>query len=289
VRSLGVLGAALVCSCGTEVRLEDVVGNMAKADRLIAAMRTDLYRSVEAEKNAVLAITDEESRTCAQQAVDAAAAVDLARVELAHLIEAGGRTQEVKLLGEFDQYWGEFRKVDQELLALAVQNTNLKAGALSFGQGREAVGRLEESLSSLIERQPVTPKGLRAAQLAAAALAAGLGIHALEAPHIIEAGDGAMDSLEAAMNRRADRAKAAFGELASLVRADDRVLLGQAQEAFTDLLKVNAQVLRLSRQNTNVKSMALSLGAKRKVTALCGEALDALQMEVSQRRFRATR
>jgi len=74
-----MLAAVLMYSYRTDIRLEDVLGNMAKKNEIISQMKTDLLRSVEAEKNAVLADTDEDSRVFAKQALDAAAAVDRER------------------------------------------------------------------------------------------------------------------------------------------------------------------------------------------------------------------
>jgi hypothetical protein len=50
-----------------------------------------------------------------------------------------------------------------------------------------------------------------------------------------------------------------------------------------------AQVIDLSRQNTDIKSIELSLGRKRKISAQCGEILDSLEEAVKAREFKATR
>jgi hypothetical protein len=73
------------------------------------------------------------------------------------------------------------------------------------------------------------------------------------------------------------------------VKDDGRVRLREAKAAFDDFLKIHAEVIMLSRQNSNVKSMELSLGAKRKITAQCQDTLNALQNAVGSRSFRATR
>jgi hypothetical protein len=52
---------------------------------------------------------------------------------------------------------------------------------------------------------------------------------------------------------------------------------------------VTAEVIKLSRQNSNIKSLELSLGKKRKLTAQCDEILAALQETVQRRTFKATR
>jgi len=54
-------------------------------------------------------------------------------------------------------------------------------------------------------------------------------------------------------------------------------------------MAVTAEVIRLSRENTNVKSFELSLGRKRKIAAQCDEILISLQEAVRSREFKATR
>jgi hypothetical protein len=46
---------------------------------------------------------------------------------------------------------------------------------------------------------------------------------------------------------------------------------------------LNAQILALSRRNTNVRSLALSLDEKRKLTGPCEQTLRALQTALERR------
>src|SRR5262249_56699356 len=52
---------------------------------------------------------------------------------------------------------------------------------------------------------------------------------------------------------------------------------------------VNTQLIGLSRRNSNVRSLALSLGKKRVLTARCEERLHAIQDALSKRTFAGTR
>ena len=63
-----------------------------------------------------------------------------------------------------------------------------------------------------------------------------------------------------------------------------------AWASYKDFQKINAAIVDLSRQNSNVRSFALSLGQKRKTTAQCQDVLAALQETVQQRMgYTATR
>ena len=100
---------------------------------LVGRMQLDLASASEAEKSAVLAITDQDSQTFADQARAASAKVEQERRELGELLTAGGTQGEKDLLAQFTEAFAEFQRIDNELLALAVKNTNLKAYSLAFG------------------------------------------------------------------------------------------------------------------------------------------------------------
>lgn len=266
-----------------------VYGETVEKNEVISQMETDLLKSVEAEKNAVLADTDEESRDFAQQAISAQDAVTANSRKLARLVEDGRIAREQKLLKEFGACWSEFRKVDQQLLDFAVQNTNLKAARLSFTKAREALNRFEVNLAEVLHRESASPNGFQIADHAYTALSAAFDIYALEAPHIIETSDAVMDKFESAMALSASKTKAALEALGGKVGPQGRIYLQQAQNAFSDFLAINSEIVMLSRRNTNIRSMELSLGVKRKITADCLEFLAALQQEIRDRTFRATR
>jgi hypothetical protein len=66
--------------------------------------------------------------------------------------------------------------------------------------------------------------------------------------------------------------------------------LEAAWASYKDLQNINAEIVDLSRQNSNVRSYALSLGQKRKTTAQCQDVLAALQETVQQSiRYKATK
>ena len=54
-------------------------------------------------------------------------------------------------------------------------------------------------------------------------------------------------------------------------------------------MSVNAQITVLSRRNTNVRSLALSLNQKGKATGACEESLRALRGALAGRGFAGTR
>ena len=77
--------------------------------------------------------------------------------------------------------------------------------------------------------------------------------------------------------------------LSGLVGLGSRAQLTAASSALDRFVGFNAQLIALSRRNTNVRSLALSLGQKRMLTATCEDSLRALQDALGTRGFSATR
>ena len=95
--------------------------------------------------------------------------------------------------------------------------------------------------------------------------------------------------LERRMSEHEADVRVALRELDQLGGSAARAALASAAEAFERFLGLHAQVVELSRRNTNVRSLALSLGRKRKLTAACDESLAAVETALAARGFRATR
>ncbi len=94
--------------------------------------------------------TDEESQLFADQSLAASVAVGQDQKQLNSLIDAAPMQDERNLAIEFNNCWTEFRKLDQVILELAVQNTNLKAASLSREKGSEAMRRFEHALEGVM-------------------------------------------------------------------------------------------------------------------------------------------
>ena len=248
--------------------------------QLVQAMSRDLLVSAEAEKSAVMAETDEASEAFAAQSRQASHHVEQARREIEPLL--AGKRQEEQLFQEFSQCWEALQAIDHEVLSLAVQNTNLKAFRLSFGPATAAVRRMEDALTHLIEVGASSPDAAPLTRLAATAVTGALNICVLHAPHIVESTVTRMDEMEASMKSHDAQVTTALQSLRALVDASGQPWLEAAWAAYKDLQEINADIVELSRQNSNVRSFALSLGQKRKMTVQCQDVLTALQETIRQ-------
>ena len=258
-------------------------------EHLVAAMLVNLQASSEAEKSAVMAETDEASQSYANEAQQKAAAVEAARSELSDLIAGKGPADEEQLLSEFNTAWTAYQELDREILALAVENTNLKAVKLSMGPAAEALERFDAALQQIAAAAGSSSGGAEASKTAFQAVVAAHKIHTLQGPHIAESSDEVMDRIEGDMTALDQQVAAALETLAKLPGAEQQTELEQAQAAYQEFQKVQTQILELSRRNSNVRSLTLSLGKKRLATASCTETLTALQKLIRSVKSPATR
>jgi len=266
-RTVAALVFVALAACNSEPSL---VRQTRKA-QLVIAIRQTLLESVEAEKSAVLATTDEESIARAQDAQRSTAEINRLRSELGPLIAADARPEEVDKLAAFDAGWTELEAVDQRLLALAVANTNLKATQLSAREGGNALNRFVDVLVDM-QRTTNEPDALRT--LSQASVAA-LRVQPLLLVHIPMADAADMTRVEQQIHELSDEVDRNL----ATIRRDAQpspAQIEQASQAWADFQRVAADVLRLSRENTNVISFDVSIHEKHDKTKQCVSALSAL-------------
>jgi hypothetical protein len=254
-----------------------------KGTRLEVAeqMRRDLFSAAEAEKSAVMAVTDYDSNVYADQARASTRKVSEGWSTLVTLLNATGTQRERDLLSQFATAFAEFQKLDATILDLAVKNTNLKASALDYGPAAEALKDVDASLRHLID-DAARGKGNNMTKVIVAAAEANSGamrIGLLLPPHIAEESDAKMDALEASMSKDDQVVRQGLSALATLLPANDDVK--RATASYQRFSETRKKILTLSRENTNVRSLALSLKEKRNATAVCQDVLAALEREIA--------
>ena len=245
----------------------------------VERMRYSLAAASEEEKSAVLAVTDQDSQAFADQARAAAAEVERLRKTLGELLAVDASQKEKDLLAGFSESFTGLQRIDHDLLALAVKNSNIKAFALAFGPAAEAANEMDAALSRFLAEHATLPQKMLL--LAAGAQAAALRLETRLAPHIAEQSDPKMDEMEALMAKDDREVRAAFDGLAAQpdLRADPD--LATARASYARFGELRTKILALSRENTNVRSLAISLDQKRKAMAMCQDALLALQREIA--------
>ena len=284
VRRTGVLLAGLVvlalasAACAGS---QPVLLQLMEARRLASDLRTTFTKANEASNRAGLADTDDVSAAAAKEAADATAAAAAALKELEAKVQALGYDAEGQILQRLRPRFEEFQKLDAEILSLAVENTNLKAQRLSFGAARE----LGEQIGRELEVSAAGGPAEFAAQ-AHAVRADVFELLFLQARHNAEAEDAAMTALEQHAATLAGDARQRFARMQG---KGNQAALDAALSLFTRFMATHDEVIALSRRNTNVRSLALTLGRKRVVAADCEAELARLHQLLEGHGSEATR
>jgi len=247
----------------------------ARRVELVDRMQLDLASASEAEKSAVLAITDEDSLTFADQARAASAKVEQGRRELGELLPVSGSpTGEPELLAQFSTAFAEFQRIDKELLALAVKNTNLKAYSLAFGPAATVLKAMDAALARL------TTEDAQVLRFADHARIAAWRLLTLIPPHIAEEDENKEDALEALMAIEDAKVHQCLDGLAALPKISSNPELTTARTRYADFTQIKTRIIALSRENSNVRSLSISLNQKRKIMLVCQDALSALRQAI---------
>ena len=236
-----------------------------------------------------MADTGEASAEFAREAEMQTQAVQTDVDALAPMLRRLDFSNESHLLEEFGGRFAKYRALDRSILELAIENTNLKAQRLSFGAAQKAADAFRDSLQAVTALVAPERDTWQVTALVATAVAAVREIQVLQAPHIAEADEAAMTRMEERMVAAETTVRSALNMLASVGPPASRPQLRAATVAFEQFMGLNAQIIGLSRRNSNVRSLALSLGEKRTLTAACEDTLHALQDALAKRGFTATR
>jgi len=261
---------------------------LSQATMLAADLRVQFTKAGDAANRSVMADTDEASVTFAHEAEAATQDTQKDSAALRPLLMSLEYSQEQQILDQFDKQFADYRAVDRSVLGLAVENTNLKAQRLSFGPVHDAATAFQSAADAAAASAAQADRW-HAQALATSAVAGVREIEVLQAPHIAESDDAAMTRMEASMAAAEKNVRASLTALSMLLPAASRSEVQPATMALDQFMTLNAQLIALSRQNSNVKSLALSLGKKRMLSASCDDTLRALQDALAKRGFSATR
>lgn len=116
--------------------------------KLAARINQDLLSISRAEKNIILAATQEEMDVFSDYTAKENKAMSERRDKLRRLLDDDGKL----LLDQFANTWNDYIKVNSEVRTLARLNSNKIAANLSKGEAREAYERASVAIISIVER-----------------------------------------------------------------------------------------------------------------------------------------
>jgi hypothetical protein len=96
-------------------------------------------------------------------------------------------------------------------------------------------------------------------------------------PHIAEASDQKMDEFEQQLSAIDQKIHEDFTALTALLQRSDQQKLEATRSRYAEFEKLRSRIIELSRQNTDLRAVAIALTAKRKAMLACQDALVALE------------
>ena len=275
-----LLGTA--SGCGEDVNV--VLERLSEARQITADLQVQFTKAADAANRAVMADTDEASVAFAKEAGQATASIQKDIDTLNPLLSTLGYSDEAGLLKEFSERFAEYQALDRRVLDLAVENTNLKAQRLAFGPAQEAATSFRDALKAITASAPDKDRW-HVEALVARAVTTVREIQVLQAPHIADADEAVMTRMETEMATSEKEARRSLDALRAVTPPASKPHLDAAAAALARFMDLNAQIIALSRRNTNVRSLALSLDQKRTITVSCEERLHALQNALAKRGY----
>jgi len=285
IRSLVAAAALAVVGASGCINGPAVMTEQAEARRLAGELQLSFANANEAANRAVLADTDEASIAAAKESESDSSAAQRGLDQLEQHLRSLGYQDEINSLERFRAKFDECRKLDAEILPLAVENTNLKAQRLSFGEAQESA----DGFGAAVDAAAAAARSADGELQATRARAAVLAMQVLQSRHIAEANDAAMDQMEQQMAALERRARAAVERLRASSGFGATSELDSAAAALDRFVNVNQQIVQLSRRNTNVRSLALTLGRKRVVAAEAEDQLRILGEALAAHTFQGSR
>jgi len=241
---------------------------LSEARHLSGDLEVAFTKATGAANHAVMADTDETSARYVQEANAEKQTIRDRTGRLRTLLEKLRYSDELRTLGEFEGHFADYDKVDRQVLEFAVENTNVKAQRLSFEAGQGSADVFRDALQAIAAGRD-TRETWRVKATCATALAAVREIQVLQARHIPNADDGSMTEIEDRMKAEEKTARDALAALPALVGPAAGPTVTTATAAMDRVMAVNGQIVALSRRNTNVRSLALSLNEKQRLAPPC--------------------
>lgn len=272
----------LAAGCGEP---KPVLSELMEARSVTSELRAAFLQASEASNRAVLADTDDVSAAAAKDAGEARAVVVERLTSLQGVVHSLGYTAEIETLDRFKTRFAEYQKLDSEILALAVENTNLKAQRLTFGAVRE----MADGMTAELLQVSGAAKSADVDGQVQAIRADVYEMLFIEARHNAEADEAAMTQLEQRATALAGDARERLARLSRATSGSPAATVKAATSLFERLMATHDEVIALSRRNTNVRSLALTFGRARIVAAECADVLRLLQDSLATHGSEATR
>jgi methyl-accepting chemotaxis protein len=251
---------------GLNDRLNAIVDGPAEKVKLGAFIGQDLLTISRAEKNMILADSQEKMDVFAKLIDEIDKDMSTKRENLRSLVDDEGK----KVLDQFKSVWGKYIEINKEVRRLARLNSNVRAKNLSSGEGRITYDQAAAKIEAIVLKNEQDMDGLtESSQLIDAAqkikLAARINRNLVEIQRgekniILATSQEEMDTYAKAIDLVRNDLKERVDALSKLVDQQRLQVLKNFENDYQKYLDQHTKVLELSRENGNAQAFALASG-----------------------------
>ncbi len=271
------------------LRVRHLVNVTNRAVNVTSKARILLLSSVRSEKNAAMAPDDARSASFSDEAQRNARDLDSLLPEVHALISESLGTSESKDLDDFRRSWDAYKTNQDEVLRLARMNTNVAGRRLLTGPIVERIGEIRQSLHALQARIHGQGSPIQAGESADGSCKnsrfdAALNLVMAHLAEVITAQHIHLDSTSDTEMNRLDveiadlwgQVRQSLEQLQLLVDDNDRSPVAEALLAVPGLVKRSTEVQELSRTNSNLYCVELTITKTVELVDACDAALQRL-------------
>ena len=249
-----VAGIGLWKLSGMNDRLNTVVEISAKRIELAGEINQELLAIHRAEKNVILASSQEEMEGYIQNIKERRESMSKLREDFRLLTDEEGKQK----IDNFAKKWEEFLTVHDKVIQHTLKNSNVVAKAISANEGREAFERAERHIRNYM-LQVAGEKRILAADVLTDAYV----IHRAEKNVILETDEEKMNQYESEAETSRNSISNGLRKLISGSSASEQQILSNFEQEWTRFIKLHQRVIKTSKENSNSIAFQLSTGKGR--------------------------
>lgn len=283
-----VISAALGTNrlSGIIERLNAIVDVSAERIKLCGAVNKDMNAIVRAEKNLILSNSEEKMAEYSQKIDSLIADMQKKEENLISISDKEGKEK----LDSFKLAWSSYMENLKQVQSLAKLNSNTKAKDLSAGDGEKAFAESEQIMNEIVEHdkkeatksdqgasgQTGNVEAINRALIAADIIQDMYAVHGDEKGLILEDEEAGMERHAKAIEERKNHIKSKMEEYEKTANESARARMSEFKSAWTKFLEIDAKVIALAEENSNVKAFELSGGKGREILSRCEELMTSI-------------
>ncbi|MBR9972471.1 MCP four helix bundle domain-containing protein [Magnetospirillum sp. J10] len=255
--------------------INNLVDSSAAKVNLSRSMERDLVAIGRAEKNIILASDPAEMGRFADRVKKLKEDIEKNDRKLRELASADGKQK----LDAFNESYGSYIKIVDEITQLAMLNSNVEARNLSAGDARKAFDATTEPLQRMLRNMEsratasASLQDTKGALMTARLFRGMVEIQRAEKNAVLSESEDEMTAQEKAVEGILAELTTVRRELRDLAQGENRDLLDTFDRRFDDWLKLHQKVIKITMVNGNSRATALSQGKGRDLANRAGDAL----------------